>query len=82
MGVRLDAMTLAQERAFVQCTTARADLWAARWGNHPRASVWSVLAHISRISVIGLRDMSFHYLRQAGLRIGPDPRPSVRQAAK
>ncbi|TPG22056.1 UDP-forming cellulose synthase catalytic subunit [Variovorax guangxiensis] len=76
MGLAFAPLSFDQERALVQCTTARADIWAARWGNHPRAAVHRVIGHIARISAIGFKDMFAHYYR-AGLRkLRPAPRVS------
>ncbi len=67
-------MDFAEERALVQCTTARADIWAARWGNHPRVPIYRVLGHIISISGTGFKDMFSHYYRMAAARL----RPSVK----
>jgi len=77
MGLAFEPMSLEQERALVQCTTARADIWASRWGNHPRMPVHRVLTHIVRISATGFRQMVQHYLRAAAGHL----RPSARAAA-
>jgi len=71
VGVRFAPMSFAQERALVQCTTARADIWAARWGNHPRVGVHRVLAHLTRISLTGFGGMFSHYYRAAVSRLHP-----------
>ncbi|QSI30899.1 UDP-forming cellulose synthase catalytic subunit [Variovorax sp. RKNM96] len=76
VGLRFAPMSLSQERALVQCTTARADIWAARWGNHPRVGIHRVLGHIVRISGTGFRDMFSHYLRAAASRLRPRPASS------
>jgi cellulose synthase (UDP-forming) len=83
MGLAFAPLSFEQERALVQCTTARADIWAARWGNHPRAAVHRVIGHIARISAIGFKDMFAHYYR-AGLRkLRPAPRlPHAAAGAK
>lgn len=67
LGLAFAPLSVQQERALVQCTTARADIWAARWGNHPRAAVHRVIGHIAHISAVGFKDMFAHYYR-AGLR--------------
>lgn len=71
MGVRFEALTLAQEHALVQCTIARPDIWSERWGKHPRIGAHRVLAHIARISAIGFRDMFSHYGRAVARRLRP-----------
>ena len=71
VGLHFAPMTLAQERALVQCTTARADIWAARWGNHPRQGIHRVLGHIVSISGTGFRNMFSHYYRAATSRLRP-----------
>ncbi|MFM9922976.1 UDP-forming cellulose synthase catalytic subunit [Variovorax sp. H27-G14] len=71
LGLRFAPMSFAQERALVQCTTARADIWAARWGNHPRVPIHRVLGHIISISGTGFRDMFSHYYRTAAARLRP-----------
>jgi cellulose synthase (UDP-forming) len=71
LGLRFAPMSFAQERALVQCTTARADIWAARWGNHPRVPIHRVLGHIVSISGTGFRDMFSHYYRAAASRLRP-----------
>ena len=71
LGLRFAPMSFAQERALVQCTTARADIWAARWGNHPRVPIHRVLGHIISISGTGFRDMFSHYYRAAASRLRP-----------
>lgn len=65
VGLRFEPLSFAQERALVQCTTARADIWAARWGNHPRMAAHRVIARIAHISAIGFKDMFSHYLTAA-----------------
>jgi cellulose synthase (UDP-forming) len=74
MGLQFAPLDFDQERALVQCTTARADIWAARWGNHPRAAVHRVLGHIARISAIGFKDMFSHYIRAAARKLRPATR--------
>lgn len=84
IGLAFAPLSFEQERALVQCTTARADIWAARWGNHPRAAVHRVIGHIARISAVGFKDMFAHYYR-AGLRkLRPAPprSPQVAVGAK
>ncbi|MDM0020206.1 UDP-forming cellulose synthase catalytic subunit [Variovorax saccharolyticus] len=73
MGLQFAPLDFAQERALVQCTTARADIWAARWGNHPRVAAHKVIGHIARISLVGFRDMFAHYARAAGRKLRPAP---------
>ncbi|GAA4337147.1 UDP-forming cellulose synthase catalytic subunit [Variovorax defluvii] len=67
MGLRFEGLTVAQEQALVRCTISRPDIWAERWGRHPRVGAHRVLAHIARISAVGFRDMFAHY-RQAIVR--------------
>jgi cellulose synthase (UDP-forming) len=74
MGLKFAPLSFEQERALVQCTTARADIWAARWGNHPRAAVHRVLGHIARISAVGFKDMFAHYFRSATRKLRPASR--------
>jgi cellulose synthase (UDP-forming) len=71
VGLSFAPMSFAQERALVQCTTARADIWAARWGNHPRVPIHRVLGHIISISGTGFREMFSHYYRAATSRLRP-----------
>jgi cellulose synthase (UDP-forming) len=73
LGLQFAALDLAQERALVQCTISRADIWAARWGIHPRVPAHRVIGHIARISLIGFRDMFGHYARAAGRKLRPAP---------
>ncbi|RZL86159.1 MAG: UDP-forming cellulose synthase catalytic subunit [Variovorax sp.] len=73
MGLQFEPLSFAQERALVQCTTARADIWAARWGNHPRVAAHRVIGHIARISAIGFRDMFAHYGRAITRKLRPVP---------
>lgn len=75
LGIRFAPMSFAQERALVQCTTARADIWAARWGNHPRVGVHRVLAHLTSISLVGFKDMFSHYYRAGLSRLRLPKRP-------
>ncbi len=75
LGIRFAPMSFAQERALVQCTTARADIWAARWGNHPRVGVHRVLAHLTSISLVGFKDMFSHYYRAGIARLRLPKRP-------
>ncbi|RYF66639.1 MAG: glycosyltransferase, partial [Comamonadaceae bacterium] len=82
MGLQFEPLTLAQERALVQCTTARADLWSMRWGNHPRMPIHRVLGRIMLISVTGFRDMFSHYFREAASRLRPSPRKPSGTLAK
>lgn len=69
IGVQFEALTFAQERALVQCTTARADIWAARWGNHPRVAAHKVIGHIASISMVGFRQMFAHYYHASGRKL-------------
>lgn len=71
MGLRLEGLTLAQEHAFVQCTISRPDIWSERWGRHPRVPAHRVLAHIARISAVGLKDMFAHYGRAIARKLRP-----------
>ncbi|HEY2254225.1 MAG TPA: PilZ domain-containing protein, partial [Variovorax sp.] len=73
MGLKFDSMSFAEERALVRCTIARADIWAARWGNHPRVAAHKVIWHIARISLVGFRDMFAHYGRAATRKLRPAP---------
>ena len=73
LGLKFDPMSFDQERALVQCTTARADIWAARWGNHPRVGAHRVLGHIARISAVGFKDMFAHYYRAGVRKLRPAP---------
>ena len=82
MGLRLERLNFAQERALVQCTNARADIWAARWGNHPRVAAHRVIGHIARISVGGFYHMFAHYLHAAGNAFRATPVVSSRTNAK
>ena len=82
MGLRLERLNFAQERALVQCTNARADIWAARWGNHPRVAAHRVIGHIARISVGGFYHMFAHYLHAAGSAFRATPVVSSRTNAK
>ncbi|MEB0111057.1 UDP-forming cellulose synthase catalytic subunit [Variovorax sp. RTB1] len=83
MGLRFDPMSFAQERALVQCTTARADIWVARWGNHPRMAAHRVMARIAHISAIGFKDMFAHYLRTAAGKFhAPAPATAALRDAK
>jgi len=77
IGLQFEPMDFAQERALVQCTTARADIWAARWGNHPRVAAHRVIGHIARISAIGFKDMFAHYLRAGARKLRPAPAAAV-----
>lgn len=61
LGLLLDEMTLAQERAFTLCTMSRADLWSRDWGTYPRVSVLRVLANILQISAQGFWQMGAHF---------------------
>ncbi len=74
VGLRFAPLSFAQERALVQCTTARADIWAARWGNHPRVGIHRVLGHLVRISGVGFKDMFSHYYRATASRLRPSKR--------
>ena len=71
MGLRFEALTLAQEHALVQCTISRPDIWSERWGKHPRVAAHQVLAHIARISAVGFKDMFAHYSRAITRRLRP-----------
>jgi len=71
LGLRFEPMDFAQERALVHCTTARADIWAARWGHHPRVAAHRVIGHIARISAVGFRDMFAHYRRVITRKLRP-----------
>ncbi|MDA7415672.1 UDP-forming cellulose synthase catalytic subunit [Xenophilus arseniciresistens] len=71
LGLQFEPLTLAQERALVQCTTARADLWSMRWGNYPRVPIHRVLGRIMLISLTGFRDMFAHYGRAFTRRLRP-----------
>ena len=82
MGLRLEPLTVAQERALVQCTHARADIWAARWGNHQRVGAHRVIGHIARISARGFRHMFAHYLFGSGSAVRTAPPVSSRANAK
>ena len=82
MGLRFERLSFAQERALVQCTNARADIWSARWGNHPRVAAHRVIGHIARISVGGFYHMFAHYLRAAGSALRATPVVSSRANAK
>ena len=83
LGLRFDPMTFAQERALVQCTTARADIWVARWGNHPRMAAHRVMARIAHISAIGFKDMFAHFLHAAAGKFRtPVPTTATRRDVK
>lgn len=71
LGLRFEALTLAQEQALVQCTISRPDIWAERWGKHPRVAAHQVLLHIARISAVGFKDMFGHYGRAIARRLRP-----------
>lgn len=82
VGLAFEPLTLAQERALVQCTTARADLWSMRWGNYPRVPIHRVLGRIMLISLTGFRDMFAHYTRAAASRLRPVARKPAGPLAK
>jgi cellulose synthase (UDP-forming) len=82
IGLRFEPLDFAQERALVQCTNARADIWAARWGNHPRVAALRVIGHIARISVRGFRYMFAHYLYAASSVFRAAPAAASRANAK
>ncbi|CAN5260411.1 UDP-forming cellulose synthase catalytic subunit [soil metagenome] len=74
IGIQFDPLSFAQERALVQCTAARADIWAARWGNHPRVAAHKVIGHIAAISMVGFRQMFGHYYRAFSKKLRPAAR--------
>ena len=82
MGVQFEPLSLTQERALVQCTTARADLWSMRWGNHPRMPIHRVLGRLALISLTGFRDMFMHYTRAAASRLRLGGRKPANTLAK
>jgi cellulose synthase (UDP-forming) len=69
LGLRFEGLTIAQEQALVRCTISRPDIWAERWGRHPRVGAHRVLAHIARISAVGFRDMFAHYREAIARRL-------------
>lgn len=82
MGLQFELLDFDQERALVQCTTARADIWATRWGNHSHVAAHQVMWHIARISGRGFRYMVVHYVRLAGSKFRSNRVPVSRATAK
>ena len=82
MGLQFEPLDFDQERALVQCTTARADIWAARWGNHSHVAAHRVMWHIARISSRGFRYMVVHYVRLAGSKFRSNRAHVSRATAK
>lgn len=82
IGLQFAPLDFDQERALVQCTTARADIWVTRMGSRSHVAAHRIMWQITRISGRGFRYMIVHYARLAGSKFRSDRVPAPRATAK
>jgi cellulose synthase (UDP-forming) len=65
MNIAFGKLDIEQESWLVANTFARADIWASRWGHHEGDKPLRTFAHITRVSLAGLRQLAVYTVKSA-----------------
>ncbi len=80
LGLRFDPLTLQQQIELAEMTFARADTWARTWGQGTADTPLQALRDVTRIGLLGLREVALvswtTVLERIGLRRAARPRPT------